>query len=168
MLKKIFSSYFAPNLIISTLGIVFIIFSLLILKLKPCPLCLMQQFCLVGIFLISVIGLLFAKKKIFIKSLITLSILISILGIGIAGKQVHLQYFPATVITKAVENTNGCDAVSNQFVLDLSKSLTGSVESCSNKDEEVSGITLAGYSFIFFSFISLLNIVFLRQAFRKK
>jgi disulfide bond formation protein DsbB len=43
----------------------------------------------------------------------------------------------------------------------MTKSVTGSIQSCSSTDEQISGITLAYYSLVFFMFMSLINIVFL-------
>jgi len=63
--------------------------------LDPCPLCMFQRACLVGVAVLSLIGLLLNPKK-FGSKLIAFGITVfSILGLLIAGRQVWLQYLPA-------------------------------------------------------------------------
>ena len=63
--------------------------------LDPCPLCMFQRACLVGVGFLCVIGLLTKPKKIGSKFIAFGISLFSVLGLAIAGRQVWLQYLPA-------------------------------------------------------------------------
>jgi len=63
--------------------------------LDPCPLCMFQRACLVGVGVMSLIGLLLKPKKVGSKIIAFFNSLFSIFGILIAGRQVWLQYLPA-------------------------------------------------------------------------
>ena len=65
------------------------------LGLDPCPLCMFQRACLVGVGIVSLLGLLIKPKKVGSKFLAFLISLFSLLGLAIAGRQVWLQYLPA-------------------------------------------------------------------------
>jgi len=65
------------------------------LNLAPCPLCLLQRACLVGVMLVCLLGLIINPKAIGSKILAVFTLLFSALGAGIAGRQVWLQHLPA-------------------------------------------------------------------------
>lgn len=63
--------------------------------LAPCPLCMFQRACIVGVAVACLFGILIKPKKIGAKILAFLSTIFSMLGLAIAGRQVWLQYLPA-------------------------------------------------------------------------
>jgi len=134
---------------------------LLITEWIPCPLCLLQQFCVVAILILALFAALIKKPKFIAKIFTTIIVIVSLLGLGTATKQIHLQYYSASSTTVVANKMAGCDAISNHLLLDMTKSMTGSIQSCSSTEEQISGITLACYSLVFFIFMSLINIIFL-------
>lgn len=65
------------------------------LGLAPCPLCMFQRVCLVGIIFFCLLGLLLKPKKGFAKVLALGTTVFSALGLAIAGRQTWLQHLPA-------------------------------------------------------------------------
>ena len=65
------------------------------LGLVPCPLCMFQRACLVGVAAVCLLGILINPKGFGSKVIALLSSAFSLLGLGIAGRQVWLQYLPA-------------------------------------------------------------------------
>jgi len=63
--------------------------------LDPCPLCMFQRACLVGVASVCLLGLITNPKKIGAKVIAFFCSLFSILGLIIAGRQVWLQHLPA-------------------------------------------------------------------------
>ena len=64
------------------------------LGLPPCPLCMFQRACLVGVAFFCLLGIIFRPKKIGSRLLAFGSLIFSTLGLGIAGRQVWLQHLP--------------------------------------------------------------------------
>ena len=64
------------------------------LGLPPCPLCMFQRACLVGVMFFCLLGLLFRPKKIGSKLLAFGVSFFSFLGLAIAGRHVWLQHLP--------------------------------------------------------------------------
>ena len=63
--------------------------------LDPCPLCMFQRACLVGVGIMCLLGILIKPKKIASKLIAFTISVFSLLGLAIAGRQVWLQYLPA-------------------------------------------------------------------------
>jgi disulfide bond formation protein DsbB len=93
-------------------------------------------------------------------------IAIIVLGLYIAADQVYLQYFAN--ITPPTTNIASCGGIDNPFLLSVTKSVTGSVESCSEISEQISGYSLAVYSLIFFICLLVINCIgFFIKIFKK-
>ena len=65
------------------------------LGLAPCPLCMFQRAALVGVAAFCLLGIVFRPKKLGSKLLAFGATLSSLIGLGIAGRQVWLQHLPA-------------------------------------------------------------------------
>jgi len=63
--------------------------------LPPCPLCMFQRACLVGVGFFCLLGIIFRPKKLGSRLLSLGVTLCSLLGLAIAGRQVWLQHLPA-------------------------------------------------------------------------
>ncbi len=63
--------------------------------LAPCPLCMFQRACLVGVAFSCLLGLLISPRKIGARLISFFCVLFSFAGLVIAGRQVWLQYLPA-------------------------------------------------------------------------
>ena len=68
------------------------------LGLDPCPLCMFQRACLVGIAVMCMLGILLKPKKVGSKILALGAATFSLLGLAIAGRQVWLQHLPAELV----------------------------------------------------------------------
>ena len=64
------------------------------LGLDPCPLCMFQRACLVGIAAMCLAGLIFRPGRFGAKLLAFFGTIFSVLGVAIAGRQVWLQHLP--------------------------------------------------------------------------
>jgi len=154
-MKKINNLIFPFNALICAISIAIITFTIIVLDWKPCPMCLLQQLSVLIILTVSLLG--------WIKSdLRSLNILIRIVllaaitfGAYIAAEQTYIQYFETLTST----GTSSCGAVTNPFLIKATKTITGSVESCTDITEEISGISLAIYSLIFFVSMFVINAI---------
>jgi disulfide bond formation protein DsbB len=64
------------------------------LGLPPCPLCMFQRACLVGVAFFCLLGIVFRPKKVGSRLLALGAVVFSGLGLAIAGRQVWLQHLP--------------------------------------------------------------------------
>ena len=126
------------------------------LGLAPCPLCMFQRACLVGIAIFCVLGLLFRPKKVGSKTLSFFITLCSGLGLFIAGRQVWLQYLPADQVPEC-----GPDLA---FMLDvfplqdvITKVLQGSGE-CAEVLWRFLGLSMAEWMVLVFAIMTLISI----------
>jgi len=62
--------------------------------LPPCPLCMFQRACLVGVAFFCLLGIIFRPKKVGSKFLAFGASVSAALGLAIAGRQVWLQHLP--------------------------------------------------------------------------
>ncbi len=65
------------------------------LGLPPCPLCMFQRACLIGVGFFCLLGILFRPQKLGARLLAFGGSVFSALGLAIAGRQVWLQHLPA-------------------------------------------------------------------------
>lgn len=135
-------------------------------NINPCPLCILQRitFALLGV--IFFFGAAANFKKMGHIFFGMMACLISTLGIVLAGRQVWLQHFPASI-------RSDCGA-SLQYLLQvlpvtqvLKKVFIGGAE-CSQVDWEILGLSLAGWSLICFAVFLLFSLCQLFRAFCKK
>lgn len=152
---KFFDNYIFPfNTLVCALGLCIIAYTTIILGWKPCPMCLLQQFCVLVIFVLGVIGWLKISSSKISVCLIALTLVVIIFGTYVAADQVYIQYFQQPIATS---NVNSCGGIDNPFLLDATKSITGSVESCTDIKEKITGVSLAVYSLTFFIFMLITN-----------
>jgi len=85
-------------LLMATVIIGFSYFCQYILLLEPCSLCIMQRFLYIFIGLFALLAVLQNPKRIGLRIYATLTILISVLGFMVAGRQIWLQHLPADQI----------------------------------------------------------------------
>jgi len=131
--------------------------------IMPCPLCLLQRFVFCLLFILFSVGL-FAYSKRWHRLLInSLTALISLLGMFLAGRQAWLQHFPSA-------NGSEC-GVSLQYMLQvlpmskvIQKIFQGSAE-CSRRGFEFLSLNLAEWSFLWFTVFLLLGLCLLFEEF---
>ena len=146
------SSMFALNLTVCFIVLVIAFYFVFYLDWVPCPMCLIQQFCFVGVFVISLFAWLTRKSlpSAFSNLLKIITIVIIIVGVYVAANQVYLQYFEPSSVAKS------CDAA-GAFAINAAKLLTGTVHSCSDTSEKIYGFSLASYSLVIFVFLLVIN-----------
>lgn len=153
---RFFNNILFPfNTLACAVAIIIIAFTIIALGWKPCPMCLLQQLSVLVIFTISLFAWLKNHSKnleIIIRAIIIIAI---IFGLYVAASQSYIQHFHSTLTV----DKSSCGAVTNPFLVEATKTITGSVESCVNVNEQISGISLAIYSFIFFMCLLIINIV---------
>lgn len=128
----------------------------------PCPLCMMQRFCLAALGIIFVIGACYNFKRVGSVLVGAISFLFSLTGAILAGRQAWLQHFPSSA-------SSNCD-VSFQYMMKvlpfdqvLKRALAGGAE-CSQIDWQFMHLTLAEWSLFLFVFFVCVSVW---QTFRK-
>ncbi|AHB98934.1 disulfide bond formation protein B [Francisella orientalis] len=154
-MRFIFRHIFLFNTVICFIALAAVVFTIIGLGWKPCPMCLIQQLCVLCTMIFSILGLIKNSSKGFSTIVQTAIILIIIIGCYIAADQAYLQYFSSTIS----DDPTSCGAISNPFLIDATKSLTGTVSSCTSIAEEISGVSLAVYSLIFLICLLVINCV---------
>ncbi|MED7788178.1 disulfide bond formation protein B [Francisella sp. 19X1-34] len=166
-MKNLDNYIFPINTIICILTLCAVVFTMTDLGWKPCPMCLLQQLSVLCILVVSILGIIKKSPKIFSLIIRAIIILVVILGLYIAADQVYLQYF-ANTPPPTTTNIASCGGIDNPFLLSVTKSVTGSVESCSEISEQISGYSLAVYSLIFFICLLVINCIgFFIKIFKK-
>ncbi len=117
-------------------------------NVMPCPLCLLQRFFYYGLLIIFLLAGIHNPGSKGVRVYAVLSLLIALIGIGLSGRQVYLQLLPAGTTETCLPGLSYM-----LKTMPLSKviltTLKGSAE-CASVDWRMFGITLAGWSFIWF------------------
>lgn len=164
-MKKMADYIFPFNALLCFVALCVVAYTVFVLNWKPCPMCLLQQLCVFCIMLISLIGWLKNKPKSFALSIELITIIIIIFGAYVAADQTYIQYFSSA----QVSTSGTCGGMSTPLLIDVTKSITGTVENCADTYEKISGLSLAVYSLIFFIFLLVINCVcFLAKVFNFK
>lgn len=169
-IKKISSFIFPLNTLLCCCAIVGMLFTVFALDWIPCPMCLVQQGCIIGILLLSIIGWTQKNHKISSSVILSFTILLVLVGGFIAADQTYIQYFPGAAVTTTTTPTGNvsCGVVTSSLLIDAAQTITGTVKNCAEISDTVYGVSLAIYSFIFFVFLFLINSVsFTVRLFRK-
>ncbi|RDI46547.1 disulfide bond formation protein B [Aquicella lusitana] len=127
--------------------------------IMPCPLCMLQRFCFAGLGILFFIGFFVHAKPLARYTIDALSVLVSLLGILLAGRQIWLQHF------STAENSE-C-GVSLQYMVQalplhevMQKIIAGSAE-CTQRGWEFLYLDMAEWSLIWFIFFLLLSLYLL-------
>ena len=154
-MKNFNNIIFPLNALISAISMVVIAFTVFILDWKPCPMCLLQQLCILIIFTISLLGWIKNQPQSLNLIIRIVTLITIIFGAYVAADQTYIQYFQ----TIPTIDSSSCSAVVNPFLIKATKAITATVESCSDINEQISGISLAVYSFILFLCLLAINTI---------
>ncbi|APC92299.1 MULTISPECIES: disulfide bond formation protein B [Francisella] len=154
-MKKLGNYIFILNTLVCLVALGIVFFTITVLDWKPCPMCLLQQLCVFCIMILSLSALAIKNFNSFSTVIQLATIILIVLGAYIAADQAYMQYF----LTDTTNNNASCEAISNAFLLDATKSITGTINSCTDISEKISGISLAVYSFIFFVSLLIINCI---------
>ena len=155
LMKKLGNYIFIFNALACFVALIVVIFTISVLDWKPCPMCLLQQLCVFCIMILSSSALAIKNFKSFSTLIQITTIIVITIGAYIAAYQTYMQYF----LTDTSTNNAGCEAINNKFLLDATRSITGTINSCTDISEKISGVSLAIYSFIFFISLLIINCV---------
>jgi protein dithiol:quinone oxidoreductase len=125
--------------------------------IEPCPLCILQRIAYIAVVIIALIGLVHAPEKIGIRVYSGLIAVASLIGAGIAARQVWLQHLPAD---KLPECGPGLDYLLQvfSFAETLQKVFTGSGE-CAEVNWTFLGFSIAEWSLLCFICLTCLSVL---------
>ena len=125
--------------------------------IEPCPLCILQRLAYIAVIIIALIGLVHAPEKIGIRVYSSLIAVASLIGAGIAARQVWLQHLPAD---KVPECGPGLDYLLQvfSFAETLQKVFTGSGE-CAEVKWTFLSFSIAEWSLLCFICLATLSVL---------
>ena len=128
-----------------------------VLKLDPCPLCVVDRAILVAIAFVCLFGLLFNAKGIGLWIISGLAGLLSLLGIGVAIRHIWLQGLPPDQVPECGPSL---DYMLEVFPLDdvIKRVFTGSGQ-CAEIDWMMLGLTIPQQTLFLFIFLLLMIII---------
>ena len=160
--------YFFLSLVVVSLGLLgFGLYLEHVRGLEPCPLCVFQRIAFIGIFGIAVIAAIHGPRRTGKFLYNGLLLVVSVIGGGIAARQVWLQYLPADQIP---ECGPGLDYMLEAFPLSeaVGMILSGSGE-CAEVQWQFLGLSIAEWSliwFLIFAILALASIFTAKKAIR--
>jgi disulfide bond formation protein DsbB len=133
---------------------------------EPCPLCILQRIAYIGMMIVFLVAALHGPAR---KGAIVYSVLLVLIagtGASIAARQVWLQHLPANLVPACGP---GLDYMLDRFPLSqvLQKVLAGSGE-CAEVGWKFLGLSIAGWSLVWFIILALLAIVVAARAPRSR
>lgn len=126
--------------------------------LQPCPLCLMQRFCLILLLLSCVIGV--CSSTLRLSRVITVfQILFSIAGLFFAGRQLWLQSLPVGQAPACIPDFN---VLIRYFPWkDILHALLWGAGDCAEVTWKLLGLSIAAWSALYFLFILIVSTIVL-------
>lgn len=125
----------------------------------PCPLCTLQRMCFGALGILFLLGIFLHRRRLATVIINLLSILFSIAGVLLSGRQIWIQYYPSA--------ENGECGVSLQYMLQVlplqdvaNKIFSGSAE-CTQRGWELLGMNIPEWSLVFFIAFGLISIYYL-------
>lgn len=116
-------------------------------NLQPCPLCLMQRFCVIGLLLMFFLGI-FTKKSRRQYTLIILEVLVALAGLYFASRQLWLQSLPPSQLPACLP---GMDILIRYFPLkDIIHAMIFGAADCGEVKWQWLGLTMPGWCAIYF------------------
>ena len=148
---------FLTSLMTNLAVILAIVFFLFVLKLEPCPMCILQQVAIYMVTLVTIIALIRPlnwNTQVTFQSII---ILLALLGLYVSTQQVWMQWHPEQYV-------GACQAdVSVLFhnlpFLEFLHTLFTGTPDCSQVDWSLLGLSMAAYSSLYFTFLILMHII---------
>ncbi|ALG69413.2 disulfide bond formation protein B [Beggiatoa leptomitoformis] len=127
-----------------------------VMGLEPCPLCMAQRLIMISIGLIALVGLLHGSFGWANKIYSVLLFLFAVGGMSVAGRQVWLQSLPADQVPACGPDFEFM--VNNFPILKTVEVLWRGSGSCAEVSWEFLGLSIAGWTFIWFTFFAMLAI----------
>lgn len=150
-------------LALTTLGVLFAsLYFQYVVGLQPCPLCLMQRFCVFLLLLLCFLGIMrISERKGHIVNL--LQIIVSFAGLYFSLRQLWLWTLPAG---KAPACMPGLDILIHYFPWQaVARALFWGAGDCAESTWSMLGIPMPGWSALYFLFMGVLGIFLYRRRF---
>lgn len=151
--RWIFLSSLATNIVI----ILAILFFMFVMQLKPCPMCILQQATIYIITLITLIALIRPlkwKAQVFFQALI---IIFAGIGLYVSSHQIWMQWHPEQYVGACQADVSVL--FNNLPFLEFLRALFAGTPDCSQVDWSLFGLSMAAYSTLYFTFLTLLHII---------
>lgn len=131
------------------------------LGLDPCPMCIFQRLCYMGVGAVALVAALHGSRHLFRTLYALLALLLALIGAGIAGRQTWLQHLPPDQVP---ECGPGLEFMLEQYPLwdTVKKSLIGTGD-CANVEWQFLSLSIAEWSLVCFLLIALWLILILRH-----
>jgi disulfide bond formation protein DsbB len=129
------------------------------LGLEPCPMCIVQRYCLIIVMVISGVGFLMGAQPIY-RFCAKGMALFALIGAGVAARQSWLQRHPPEVVSCGRDLFGMIEAFPLQRLLPMIFKGSGD---CSKVDWTFLGLSIANWSFICFVLIAITALVLLRR-----
>ena len=143
-------------LLMATVIIGFSYFCQYILLLEPCSLCIMQRFLYIFIGLFVLLAVLQNPKRIGLRIYATLTILVSVLGFMVAGRQIWLQHLPADQIPSCGPSL--IDMLDSFPIIEILEVLFMGNGNCAEVIWQFLGFSMAEWSFFLFLIFIIINV----------
>jgi disulfide bond formation protein DsbB len=152
---------YAIGLLICTLLMAFALYLQYVEHQEPCPLCILQRVAFVGLMIVFAVGALHGPRARGAVVYSVLLVLISVIGAGVAGRQVWLQLLPPDRVPACGP---GLEYMLERFPLSqaLQKIFAGSGE-CAEAGWRFLGLTIAGWSLLWFVILGVFAIYIARR-----
>jgi len=132
-----------------------------VVKLDPCPLCMLQRVAFIALGLVFLLGAIHGPGKIGTRVYAVFALIASFTGLGLAIRHVYLQYFPPEYVSCAGDFYAQLDRLPLGRLIANALRATGD---CSKVDWTLLHLSIAEWSLIWFV---ILSVVALHQLFRK-
>jgi disulfide bond formation protein DsbB len=148
-----FTQWFLLSLTVLVLGASF--YFEYILEMQPCPLCMMQRICVVGLLIVGLLALWHKRRP---QNFVVMQIVLSMGGIFFSSRQLWLQAYPPPMGTTCMP---GLDAMMRYLPWqDILHALVWGTGECGEVSWQWLGLSMPGWSLIYF-LIMLVSALFL-------
>jgi protein dithiol:quinone oxidoreductase len=116
--------------------------------LEPCPLCMFQRVAVCAVGLVFLVAFVHNPRRGFARVYAALTLLFAGAGAGFAGRQIWLQSLPKDQVPSCGMGLNYM--LDNLPLADVIGKVLGGSGECAEKGWELLGLSIAGWTFVFF------------------
>jgi len=116
--------------------------------LEPCPLCMFQRVAVCAVGLVFLVAFVHNPRRAFARFYAVLTVLFAGAGAGFAGRQIWLQSLPKDQVPSCGMGLNYM--LDNLPLADVIGKVLGGSGECAEKGWELLGLSIAGWTFVFF------------------
>ena len=132
-----------------------------ILGIEPCPLCIIQRLTYLGLIPVFFAAAVARSQGRVQRALFWTAVILTLEGLGVAGYQTYLQFFPAPIVASCSASLSYM--LDTMAVTEVLTQLLHATGDCSDTSFKILGLTLAQASLVIFLSLALLLGMLLRQ-----